>query len=106
MILSLRSLANRSRNEPSVGWYSWKPAKRLLVMSVTTSISRPRSMSVCQADASLPSSASARPYFAARSAQIRPAPAERGKEVPHQDAVRRDVLLLAGPANPGREEHV
>src|SRR5207244_4273085 len=50
MILSVRNRANRSRKEPSVGWYSWKPARRLLVMSVTTSISRPRSKSVCQAD--------------------------------------------------------
>ena len=47
-------------------------------MSVTTSISRPMSMSVCQADASLPRSASARPYFAAILAQVGPAFASCG----------------------------
>lgn len=36
MMRSLRNLVNKSRNEFSVGWYSWKPAKRLFVMSVTT----------------------------------------------------------------------
>src|SRR5205807_1227597 len=78
MIRSFLNLANKSRNEPSVGWYSWKPAKRLLVMSVTTSISRPRSISVCQADWSLLRSAPARPYFPAIFRQIGPISATCG----------------------------
>jgi hypothetical protein len=33
-------------------------------------------------------------------------PVEGGEQVPHQGAVRRDVLLRARPADPGREEHI
>jgi len=33
-------------------------------------------------------------------------PIEGGEQVPHHGAVRRDILLLARPADPGREKNV
>ena len=42
MIRSRRNLANRSRNERGVGWYSGQPAGRLLIRSVKEVVCRPR----------------------------------------------------------------
>src|ERR1700677_2480031 len=52
MRCSSRSLKKRSKKLSSVAWYSRKPSLRLLLISVNTSIGRPRSASVCHADAS------------------------------------------------------
>lgn len=58
---SARSWANRSKNDSSLRWYTWKPAWRLFEVSVITSMGRPKSRSVCQAEARRPRSVSTSP---------------------------------------------